>query len=104
MAQLNLIPHRSIGIYHFASSKMLQVEASDLGLRPGHAWEQLYDDACDVGIAIQSHRTNEVSRWYLTNTVRDSEGDIVKWVFAPCSETTRQLPTLKGYTLHIIND
>lgn len=43
---------------------------------------RLYNDACDVGLAIRSETTGRVERFYHTNEERDREGDIVAWHFA----------------------
>lgn len=104
MAQLNPAPRSSVGIYHNARMHELVAEASDLGLRPGHQWEQLYDDACDVGIVLRSHRTGMLSRWYLHETKRDADGDVICWIFHPCSESINKHLALASYTLRILND
>lgn len=106
MAQLNLIPRSTKSLVRYPAQGKLVVEASDLGLRPGHQWERLYDDACDVGIALLSHRTGTVVRWYLQEgeTVTDAEGEVVCWKLRPCSESLRLNPDVAHYTLHILND
>ena len=104
MAQLNPMPRSAFGLYHNARQKKLVGEASEMGLRPGHHWDRLYDDACDVGIVLRSHRTGELSRWFLSETIKDADGDVTEWVLKPCSETLHKLPYLAMYTLHILND
>jgi hypothetical protein len=67
--------------------------------------ERLYDDACDVGIALRSHKTGEVSRWYLLDTITDPrEGELLGWMFKPCSETVARFPQLANFQLNVIND
>lgn len=58
----------------------LVAEASDL---EGFALNRLYNDACDVGIAIRSHHTGRVLRFVLVRVVTDHEGDVLYWSFAP---------------------
>lgn len=78
----------------------LVTEASDLGLR---GFQPLYDDACDVGIALRSHRTGAVTRWHLAEEhVRD--GDITHWTLRPTTESVRQQPQIQHYKLTIYND
>lgn len=87
-------------------NKCFSAEASTLGMRPGHAWDQLYDDACDVGMHLFSPGLNERTAWYLCEgeTQRDAEGDVLAWVLKPCVEDVRKWPKLEGYTLKIFND
>lgn len=104
MAQLNPVPRTTFGMYRIPAKGQLVCEASDLGLRPGHQWERLYDDACDVGIVLRSHKTGVETRWYLQDTERDAEGDVTCWKFRPCSESARKSPDIAAYTLVILND
>jgi len=72
-------------------SQTLTTEESTLRNGPRTAngeWflSRMYNDACDVGIAIRSHKTGTVERFYLTTTDQDSEGDIAGWNFEPENE------------------
>lgn len=74
----------------------LVAEASDL------QWAgvmQLYDDACDAGIFIRSHKTGKVEAFYESGVDRDREGDVAGWRFKPCN---RKLTTVTEVL--IIND
>jgi hypothetical protein len=51
---------------------------------------QIYDDACDVGIAIRSKKTGKVMHFYLHDTVMDREGDIQCWEYLSCPEDVRK--------------
>lgn len=42
---------------------------------------QLYDDACDEGFTLVSHKTGAEVMYYYVDTVRDAEGEIIKWTF-----------------------
>lgn len=62
--------------------------------------ERLYDDACDVGIAVRSHRTGRVVHFYLRETdVRDD--DTLGWHFEICPEDRRHCTLVE---LFIAND
>ena len=106
MTTLQLNAYSTQGIALYPAQGLMVAEASDLGLRPGHVWEQLYDDACDVGIALRSHKTGVVTTWYLCegDTVKDADGDILWWVLKPTTETVRSAPTLAAYRLKVFND
>lgn len=77
--------------------KTLVAEASDL------QWAgmmQLYDDACDVGIFIRSHKTGKVEAFYHSDTDMSHDGeDVAGWRFKPCN---RKLTTVTEVL--IIND
>ena len=106
MTTLQLNAHSTEGITRFPAQGLMTVEASTLGLRPGHVWQQLYDDACDVGIALRSHKTGVTTTWYLCegDTVTDADGDVLWWVLKPTTETVRINPSLSAYRLKVYND
>ena len=87
-------------IGHSKAKKIMVAEASDLGLR---GFMRLYDDACDVGIALQNPRTGNITRWAMADTITQ-DGDILGWMCIPCTESVRRHPELAGYTLNIVND
>lgn len=100
--QLEVTQYSSEGISHNVQRSLLVGEASDLQLR---SLERLYDDACDVGLALRNPRTGNVTRWALLTEVRDPWGDeLLGWMLAPTPETIRKQPELQGYQLNIIND
>lgn len=67
-------------IYKEGKETHMCAEASDFdGAFKPH---RLYNDACDIGIAIKSGRTGVVERFTLTRTeTRDDE--LLAWCFAP---------------------
>jgi hypothetical protein len=79
----------------------LLVEASTIGFR---RFERLYDDACDEGVVLRSPRTGAEVRWYLTETVKDGEDDVLEWKLKPCSESVYTNPSVRDCTLRILND
>ncbi len=103
MAQLEVTKYSSEGISHNAHRGLLVCEASDLGR--DFRLERLYDDACDVGMALINPRTGNVTRWSLLTEVRDPrENELLGWMLAPTPETIRKQPELKDYQLNIVND
>jgi hypothetical protein len=87
-------------VSHDGGYKTLVAEASDLRYeRP----RQIYDDACDVGIAIQGHHW--LVRFYLAAEKRGSDGeDIAGWYFRPIPEDARRCSLLDNLRVLIIND
>ena len=102
MAQLEVTKYSSEGISHNAHRGLLVCEASDLGR--GFRLERLYDDACDVGMALINPRTGNVTRWSLKEEVRDQEHELLGWMMVPTPETVRKQPELASYQLNIVND
>lgn len=68
-------------------------EASDFGpMRQGLWWlGQLYEDACDAGIAIRSHKTGQVQQFVLVETLysKDEDRELYGWRFAPLQPNSR---------------
>lgn len=76
-------------------------EASDLNNR--HL-QPLYDDACDVGFAIQSETTGKVIRFYMDRVHTDIEGELTHWTYLPVSEDISKYPTCAHLTATVFND
>lgn len=57
-------------------SRKLLSESSDFGHMTPY---MLYDDACDFGFWIKSHKTGKLEAFNYQNAERDQEGDIVLW-------------------------
>lgn len=77
-------PARPHNLQRFSRNQdgALVAEASDLGGRFG--LERIYDDACDVGIAIQSHHTNRIE-WFYLDKREERDGEVLAWEFKPVS-------------------
>jgi hypothetical protein len=70
-------------------------------------FQQIYDDACDVGFLVRNPGTNRtilVSLFKTNVTVNEDDGDVVSWVFTPSSESVRLYPLLNNYKFVIYND
>lgn len=83
------------------SDRMFVTEESSLGpdFRPG----PVFDDACDIGITLVSHRTGKQIVCALVGEERDREGELVATVYAPVTPTgarDREHP----FTVHVLND
>jgi hypothetical protein len=98
---LNVVQINSSLFTHFRATKRLVSEISDTGL---HNFQQLYDDAADVGFAIRNSKTGNVTRWALQDWVCDGENEVIEWAFVPTPESLRADPTLSGYTITLLND
>jgi hypothetical protein len=84
-----------------AQHRIMVTEHSDIR---NTRWEQLYDDACDIGIVIHNPETGKTTRWYLHEELRDAERELQVTLFRPCPETLRTQPQLAGWEVHILND
>ena len=98
--ELNTAVVSSNAFTHHAAQKVITTEASTLDREPA----RLYDDACDVGYTLRNAKTNNLTRWYFEKYVHDKEGDLVKTLYRPCSESVRKNPQLAGYTMIVYND
>lgn len=79
-------------------------EASDLKGYAGAAPHRIYDDACDVGIALESPDGNVV-RYYLDDeSTCPSNEDVTAWTFKPIAEDVRRFPRVAGTSVVILND
>ena len=72
--------------------KRFIAEASELP-NPG----RIYDDACDVGYRIRSHKTGKTILFANSNIIRDRDGDIQVWIYR---SVDRSIPV----ELHVLND
>ena len=81
---------------------VLVAEASDLRYNEPR---QIYDDACDVGIAVRSEKTGRLVRFYLSKTDYTPDGEeIVGWYFEPIEEDKRRVANASRTKVLIIND
>lgn len=103
MAELQVPTFRSSLFEKDVAGRLLSEEASTLGFRDVG---RLYDDAADVGIAIEreEHRRGRVVRFCLSEVKRDADRDVMWWEFVPCPESLRAVPALSGWRVRIFND
>lgn len=70
----------------------------------GAGFKQLYPDACDRGVELQSSETGEISLWAIYKIDRNGD-DIAGWRLRPTYDTLKKCPGLQGgWTMLIIND
>ncbi len=81
--------------------KSFVAEASDF--KGENLERQIYDDACDIGIAIRSAITGKVVGFSLHKIKKDADGDIQFWEYHLCPEYARD-PKCKGLKVIIFND
>lgn len=105
MAPLHIIPWNIKRFTHNAEAKILYADMSDFGDRgPMSMFEQLYDDAADVGIAVYNYKTDSVTHWEFVSEIRDADNDVTHWVLVPTGESCRKHPGVQDYSIHILND
>jgi len=98
---LNPTPITTDRLMYHKESRIFTAEASMLP-EPSRA----YDDACDLGYTLLSHRTGTEIVFVHTNTIRDREGDVLYDVYCPAPEdrVARRDNFLRGLVLHVFND
>jgi hypothetical protein len=104
MAQLHLTPHNINVFTHVAGRQLLIADISDLGPVHKMPFEQLYDDACDDGIAVYNPKTGSTTYWHTSADVHDKDGDRTMWVLLPTTESCRKHPAVSKYVMHLLND
>lgn len=67
-----------------AKSRHMAAEASTC--RFNHC-QQIWNDAADVGIYIQSHKTSSVQGFILWDVIAEDEGDVLAWKFKSMDPT-----------------
>lgn len=70
-------------LYH-ADTKTFTTEVSELGTVP---FSQVYDDACDEGFVLVSHKTGHAIVLRLKSTDKSYENEITGWRFEPIKKS-----------------
>ena len=86
---LNVVQCNSQLLTHDPIRKELLGEVSKTCVRN---FQRLYKDADYVGLALRNHKTGNATRWYLADTVRGGNGDIIEWHLSPTIETLANNP------------
>jgi hypothetical protein len=100
--KLDLTPLCSSLFTHNSNDKVLVTDVTDLGRN--FKFDQLYDDACDAGLALQHKKTGNVTTWYVSRDVHDAEGDLMHIELLPTHESVEANPAIVGYKMIILND
>lgn len=94
MSLLRPCPCSTRSITFDRENNLLVGEISSLGV--GVTFERVWNDACDEGLTLISHRTGtEVV--YAVEDVKSCEGDILYWTLIPANYRERFLPELRLY-------
>lgn len=65
--------------------------------------EQLYHDEDKQGFVMVSTRTGNEAEFYLTNIMREVDGDTRAWIFRPTIHTANHFPALRDVQITIVN-
>lgn len=86
-------------------NKTFRAEVSDLS-RGGHMsiFGMIYNDACDEGLTLVSHKTGKEAKFAVDYIHKDNENDIMWWTLVPTRDTIRHLPSLRNIRVVIYND
>ena len=99
---LNVVQINSALFTHNPKAKTLVAELSDIQVK---GFQQLYDDAADVGFAIRNPKTGNVTRWAVSNEIRDNvENELLGYKLVPTPESVRAQPVMQGYTMTLLDD
>jgi hypothetical protein len=74
------------------AGNLLTAEMSSL-----NGFGRVWDDACDEGLTLVSHRTGREVVYAVSGMERDRDGDIAAWTLRPASPRDAALPTVKIY-------
>lgn len=75
-----------------AAERLLVAEASDLP-----PFGRVYDDACDEGLTLISHRTGAEVVYGVEHIERDADNDLLYWELRPASRRDAGLPTVRVF-------
>lgn len=85
---------------YYAREKTFSIEVSDVKGFPFCG--RLYNDACDEGFVLVSHKTGKSQPYFLNQTIRNDFGeDVAGWEFLPAEPV---LPGAKGTKVIVFND
>jgi hypothetical protein len=99
--RLNPAPQPSDRFTYNDATKLFIAEASDL---QNQHLNRLYDDACDVGLVIESTKTGKLVRYYMSSVVKDGDGDVESWNYYPTTESLHEVPECVGTSVTVFND
>ena len=85
MALLMLDPIPSDRFTYIPEKRLMVAEASTIRL----PFRRIYDDACDIGLAVRSARSGEVVTFVVSQEYR-RDGDVTHWDVVPIPEHRRR--------------
>jgi hypothetical protein len=85
-----------------AKDRTLSIEASTLraGFPGRRTFGPVYDDACDMGFVLESHKTGRKMTFVINKVDKDRDGDIAGWWLTAAAVKDRAL----GIKVLVIND
>lgn len=89
---------------YISASKTFMAEISELSHGGVDPLGQLYNDACDQGFVMISDKTGSEVEFYLHDTQRDTEGDVIAWDFRPSANAIHYNFNLQNVKAIILND
>lgn len=92
--------------FHYdAKLKLFTAEISTLSHGRSHeVFGRVYDDACDEGFVLVSHKTGEEITFVVDKIDMDSEGDIAGWNLIAINRRSGHRDATKDFTVLVIND
>lgn len=97
--QLNEIMSKVFS-YH-SDTNTFVAEASDCN--GFDLFQQIYDDACDQGFTMVSHKTGQRCTFSLSDVKKDMDGDVQYWEFTPVLDP-KTAPRLLAMKVLVYND
>lgn len=90
---------------HNGKDRTFSCEASDLGCPIGQGPDglsRLYQDACDIGLELESHVTGRRQKFAYSGAILDRfDNDVLYWLF---TVATPYPQVLAGYKFIVFND
>jgi hypothetical protein len=88
--------------FHYdKTTKVFSADISSFRINP---ISNIYDDAADAGIVMESGRTGKKARFVLEQERRDNDQDVTDWILKPTTDAVRQFPHLEGSKIILFND
>lgn len=88
-----------------ASTGKLVAEMSELSHRVGgNIWDQIYEDACDLGFSIRSIATGKVVKFAVHKEEHDGDGDVTGWILKAVKDHRSYDPVLDKLIVVVFND
>jgi hypothetical protein len=104
MSVICSLRHSTKNFTYHKDTKTLTIEISTLTQGRGPAFGQVYDDACDEGFVLVSHKTGREITFVNDGLDRDPEGDTAGWRFAPIDRKTGRRDRTLDLKVLVIND
>lgn len=98
---MNPIPYNRFTFSKINGVSRFVAEASDFNDDPHIIEQRVFDDACDVGFAIQGKE--RIVSFCQDDTKRDADGEVMVWIYRPITKHGR-IDHAMNVEVHILND